>query len=171
MISRRRACAVPRARLIVELRRFGDFPYLFALALSIRKSAYRNSTRGRIYSRLSCYIYVSLRVYMCVCVRARSFSHCDRMGKEKFLPRTTRVCGRLAVYNGCARRYSDLRCRILRKRMIDMPLFTSTFRRPHLCYHMTGVMTCATLALGDAIETLSPVLPPLFPPPPPIATM
>lgn len=38
-------------------------------------------------------------------------------------------------------RYSDLRCRVLRKRVIDVPLFTPTFRRPHLCYHMTDVMS------------------------------
>lgn len=65
----------------------------------------------------------------------RNFSHTCK--------KAARVTGARARKTAAPRR-SDPRCRVLRKRMIDAPLFTPTFRRPHLCYHMTDVMSyCA----------------------------
>jgi len=62
-------------------------------------------------------------------MRAESFFHVAPRGKRE-----------ISSHVHAATRRSAL-CRALRKRMIDVPLFTPTFRRPHLCYHMTDVMS------------------------------
>lgn len=70
-------------------------------------------------------------------------------GKREISSHVRARCGALVACNGCASLLRSPLSYILRKRMIDVPLFTSTFRRPRLCYHMTDVMSRAVLARSE----------------------
>lgn len=96
-------------------------------------SSWLESRKISIPSRTSIYFYMSV---FCVCHISKASSATSR-GKREI----SHVHATNAACNGRTPLLSDLRCRVLRKRMIDVPLFTPTFRRPHLCYHMTDVMS------------------------------
>lgn len=83
--------------------------------------------------------YRNLSCLFCYTHTSRSFTRAESFFRNATWEKRNFTCTRNDA--ACKRRYADLRCRVLRKRMIDMPLFTPTFRRPHLCYHMTDVMS------------------------------